>query len=220
MITAPTHLWPAASLWRLLICLGIGLSLALGCGAKTSDSTQGAQAGAEHSNGAAAAGATPNDTAANGGGTSRGGTAMSDAGMSVQVAGAPAFDVEIPPAAAQACVAYGGFRLALTREQAAHGPDTGGPGEPASGGAGPGWGPCGQCVASCSLLPASNCGPQNDCVTRHCTCDGCAEADLPKGNFCYCAASCLGPGDQGCLNPWLAYVTCVEAACNDVCSRD
>lgn len=195
--------------------LGVACSLLAACGATTRNPRQDDHAG---SGASATTGAD-----GHGGATAQAGTkpaaggVMTEPGAPPDLAGAPTFDVEIPPEAEPACRDYSSFVVALTREQQEQPPESGAPGEPGSGGAGPGWGPCGACIATCSLAPAESCTPQEDCVKRHCTCPGCAESELLMGNFCHCAASCMGSADQHCLEPWLDYVTCVEAACVGVC---
>jgi hypothetical protein len=76
--------------------------------------------------------------------------------------------------------------------------------------------PCSECMSLCSVNRMRGCEAQDDCVTRHCACDGC-EGRLIEGDFCICAASCMGPEQAACLQPWVDYGECVSVACADVC---
>lgn len=77
-------------------------------------------------------------------------------------------------------------------------------------------GGCESCFSECTRLPAPACEAQDYCIERHCTCLEC-EDDLAEPDFCQCAASCLGPQDAPCLEPWVAYAKCVERACEGSC---
>lgn len=79
-------------------------------------------------------------------------------------------------------------------------------------------GPCGTCLAKCAHEPSPSCDAQDHCVNRHCDCtiSGC-ENGVPEGDFCMCAATCMGPGQQECLKSWLDYGQCVALACAGIC---
>lgn len=78
--------------------------------------------------------------------------------------------------------------------------------------------PCNDCISKCSLVPIERCYAQDACVTRHCDCanTGC-EGGIPTGDFCLCAATCMGPDQEACLEPWLDYGHCL-ASCANACS--
>ena len=76
--------------------------------------------------------------------------------------------------------------------------------------------PCGGCMAACSITYDSACGSQDECVKRHCSCDDCFSR-IPAGDVCRCAATCMAPRDQRCLDRWLEYAACLTASCQDVC---
>lgn len=44
--------------------------------------------------------------------------------------------------------------------------------------------------------------------------DGCA---IPTGDFCPCAATCMGAGQESCLESWVPYGQCL-ATCASVCT--
>lgn len=80
--------------------------------------------------------------------------------------------------------------------------------------------PCGGCMSLCSPVPTEGCDAQDQCVSRHCDCTatGC-EGGIPTGDFCLCAATCMGAGQEPCLESWLVYGQCI-ASCAGVCLQD
>lgn len=80
-------------------------------------------------------------------------------------------------------------------------------------------GPCSQCISTCSPEPRRGCGLQDSCVQRHCDCGatGC-ENGIPTGDFCLCAATCMGPGQAVCLESWVPYGQCL-AGCASACAQ-
>ena len=79
-------------------------------------------------------------------------------------------------------------------------------------------GPCRQCMSKCSAMGSEGCEAQNSCIDVHCDCTifGCPSG-IPEDDFCACAATCVGPGQQVCLQPWLDYGRCLTSACAGVC---
>ncbi len=79
-------------------------------------------------------------------------------------------------------------------------------------------GPCSGCISKCSIVPAPGCDAQDQCVYRHCDCanTGC-EGGIPTGDYCLCAATCMGPGHEACLQSWVDFGRCL-ATCAGVCS--
>ena len=78
--------------------------------------------------------------------------------------------------------------------------------------------PCAGCISKCSRVPAQGCEAQDQCVDRHCDCatTGC-EAGIPTGDYCLCAATCMGPAHKACLQSWVDYGRCL-ATCVGACS--
>lgn len=77
-------------------------------------------------------------------------------------------------------------------------------------------GACSQCMSECSLEVQASCVDQDECVRRHCLCDGCSTAGGVE-DFCECAATCMGESQQRCLEAWLEYGHCIASACVGVC---
>jgi hypothetical protein len=121
----------------------------------------------------------------------------------------------IPDAARGDCILYRGFVRGYVAERAAAG---GAPSGVPNAGMPPAGtlGPCGECIAACSREAVPGCEVHSDCVTRHCTCEGC-EDKLPYGDFCACVETCNGPRDQACLNSWVDYAVCVSQSCANRC---
>jgi len=151
-----------------------------------------------------------NDSSAGGstGGTQAKGGAPSEGGAS-STGGAPTARTE--------CTSYPGIVRAFAREQTQNGGGpNGGPGPGSTDGGAGSLGPCEQCIAECSREVVDGCENHTDCVSRHCTCEGCEER-LPGDNFCGCVQSCNASNDKACEQAWLDYAACVSTACADTC---
>lgn len=139
-----------------------------------------------------------------------------DGGATLETTGGSApTEFSLPPEVRLACSSYRPIIASYERELEYSSHGQGAPGE-ADGGAAAALGPCGTCIAQCSLEPVDGCEAQTDCVTRHCPCTRC-ESEAHADDFCACAATCMGPDDERCLQPWLDYASCLAAACSEVC---
>lgn len=79
-------------------------------------------------------------------------------------------------------------------------------------------GPCSECTSTCSVLTHAGCDAHDNCVERNCDC---ATTGCPNGiagdDFCSCAATCTGPRQKVCLQPWIDFGRCLAEACAGVC---
>ncbi|MFZ5895696.1 MAG: hypothetical protein ACOY0T_31860 [Myxococcota bacterium] len=150
-----------------------------------------------------------------GGQANSGGVTNGSGGAPMAGAGSGGKASSVPPAARGDCILYPDFVRSYAAEvMAAGGASSGGPG---SGEPDPeALGPCGQCITKCSRAAVPGCENHTDCVTRHCSCEGC-ENRLRDGDFCACVESCNAPGDEACLAAWVDYAVCVSKACADTC---
>jgi hypothetical protein len=71
--------------------------------------------------------------------------------------------------------------------------------------------PCQICFSQCTRPPQAGCEAQDFCIERHC------EFDARDGDFCECAAGCIGPEDASCLEPWLDFTKCISSVCTGTC---
>jgi hypothetical protein len=122
-------------------------------------------------------------------------------------AGVAFSDPRIPTMARKACAAYPTFLERYVAESAASA--AGAPSNPMPSQGVATVGPCNSCIGSCERQQPPACGPNEDCVMRHCT--------DPHVNICECVAACTGPMEGACLSAWVDYAVCVSGACAGIC---